>query len=261
MERKASSYFETSLISQTSSSIFPSSRSLDVPLTHRIDRKLVADIRALSQTCRWLRELTLPLVWPRVEVETVKQLGELHELLKFNPSIAPLIKTFRLLWKMDGDCSERHLNKYPREAGLALDLAFRDRLALWNDLMKEDEDLVRYRNDGEAAIYYGDYKCLPPGRGHDWDAVRDEGPFAYDWLSKGPDGNGEDRLIKNAMQFRKCIIKVVNRLTPLETFGWETEVSPMQPEVFAALEKLTKLSDLRLLVFSTYKHCYSTCEC
>lgn len=222
--------------------------NLDVPFDDRLDRKSATDFRALSQTYRRLREFALPLVWARVKVETVKQLGELKELLRVAPFIPPLIRSFRLLWDMDGDSDELKLEAFGQ--GTALDLAFCDRLQLWDDLMKQAGADIEL--DGEPFVMYNGRFTQPPGRGYDLATVADEGHAEYDWLSgtggRGPDGTGEDKLMKNAEQFTECIVEIVGKLTSLETFGWETSVTPMPRGVFDALARLTTLTDLRLVL-------------
>lgn len=189
-------------------------------------------------------------MWVRVEITTVRQLGELRELFKGAPGLAALIRSFRLLWHMDGDCT--HYRLEPMCGFTALDCAFRNRLEIFNRRVKTeapylDHELLRC---GDGSTYE------PPGSEPDWVAVAKVGPLGYDWLQgargSGPDGKGEDKLIKNATQFTQCINEVVNLLTSLETFGWETKVSPMPQGVFDALARLTTLTDLRL-VFSTFK--------
>lgn len=246
--------------------IIPPTINLDVPLTDRIDFKVLRTHRALSQTCRSLRNFTLPLVWARVEVKTVKQLVELHELLQAFPNLAPLIRSFRFLWNMGGDCSDFRLMALREEEGTTLDLAFRDRLQMWDNLMKQrgDEAIVDFAC---CCVELDNLCCDPPGAEldcDDWDALEEQVPVLYDWQDSeggvGPDGDGEDELIKNPHQLTQCIIEIVNMLPSLATFGWETPVMPMPREVFDSLLQLgTPLSDLRL-VFSSYRGNFTDCE-
>lgn len=95
-----------------------------------VKNKRATRVLALSRTCRRLREVTLPLLWTEVDVWTVKELGLLSQLLKASPSIAPLVRCFSFRWQMDGDYFER-CEHYPAKEGSLLDLAFRDRVKLW----------------------------------------------------------------------------------------------------------------------------------
>lgn len=195
-----------------------------------------------------------------MEVRTVKQLGELRELLKSQPQIASLIRSFRFIWDMGGDSHEWKLRAFRQ--GTALDLAFCDRLQLWDDLMKEPGADAEIEG-ADGFVDYNKSLTQPPGEGHDWEAAAAVGPADYDWLAgtggRGPDGKGEDRLIKNAEQFAECITEVVSMLSLLQTFGWETGVTPMPRGVFDALARLTTLMDLRM-AFSTYRSNVSECE-
>lgn len=252
-----------------SSFIIPYSVNVDVPLEQELDHESLEDFRSLSQTCRRLRTFALPLVWAWVEVQTVKQLGELCELLKTVPSIAPLIKSFNFCWDMDGDCTRLRLAAFPHEQGTTLDLAFRDRLEMFDQAMKADgAEPYLYEELDDAGYYVGmalccnGQTCTAPGEGPDWRAFQED-PAGYDWRSgeggRGPDGNGEDELIKNADQFTQRITEIVSKLTSLKAFAWETPVTPMPRGVYDVLAQLASLERLSL-VFSTYRGNLSDCE-
>lgn len=199
----------------------------------------MADFRALSQTCRRLREFALPSVWARIEVKTVKQLGKLRELLRGVPTIVPLIRSFRFLWDMNGECTQAHLAMFKDEEGTLLELAFRNRVRTFNRRVEEaDDDFLA----GEHMFTLQNRGFRSLGRaGPAWPAGKG---------GIGPDGTGQDKIVKNAKQFTQCVIEVVGKLTSLETFGWEAPVTTMPRGVFDALARLKALTDLRL-VFSS----------
>lgn len=256
----ASAYVEPQTYTSLLSIIFPYHRSLDVPLEQDFYFEHTADLRSVSHTCRRLREFALPLVWARVEVDSVRELGATWKLLRASPFIAPLIKSFRFQWGMGGDCEDLQLQAYPDAYGTTLDLAFLDRRHLFDGRMKELGSAVVCRDD---YLEHFDRVYIPPGEDPDWGTVREQGAAAYDWLAgeggRGPDGQGEDKLIKNPAQLTQCFVDILKSLSSLETFGWETGVTPMPRPVFdELLARLATLSDLRL-AFSTCRT--NLCEC
>lgn len=58
-------------------------------------------LRALSQTCKVLRELTLPLLWTNAHAVTIDDLGRLRETLRAAPHLASYIKRFSFCWNMN----------------------------------------------------------------------------------------------------------------------------------------------------------------
>lgn len=149
-----------------------------------------------------------------------------------------------------------------KEEGTSLDLAFRDRMQMWDGMMKANE--VGLVDGFNELVLCKDLWAAPPGENSWWETVEEQGVVEYSWLAgqrgRGPDGAGEDRLIKNAEQFTQCITEVVVQLPSLETFGGETPVLPIPRGVFDLLARLRTLTDLRL-VFSTFRGNLSTCEC
>lgn len=221
----------------------------------------MAELRSLSQTCRRLREITLPLVWTQVEVTTVKQLGQLRETLRAQPHIALLIRSFRFFWDMGGDGDPVTLAIFEEQE--PLDLAFCDRLGLWDRIWKAglaNEEMVSFFD--HAGLSFDDWYSSPPGD-HDFDALQ-AADTNYDWLvgkrGRGPDGYGEDELIKNAEELTHCLIGVIGSCASLETFGWETVVVPMLTGVFDVLARLTTLQDLRVRASSARTN-WTGCEC
>lgn len=101
-----------------------------------------------------------------------------------------------------------------------------------------------------GAVHYEGFTYNAPGT-HDWDEVELQGAEVYDWQAsqiggRGPDGDGDDELIKNPAQFLDCMTEVVRTLSSIEVFGWETPVIPMPDGVFEALRKSPSLTGLRL---------------
>lgn len=88
---------------------------------------------------------------------------------------------------------------------------------------------------------------LQPGRAPYWDplqrtltamlGVARDPPF----ITSGPDGRGEDLLIKSAEKFKKCMTEVVENLSHLTEFAWLSHVTTVPAGTFAALERLTAL--------------------
>lgn len=117
---------------------YPSFYGNDVALLDEDNSEVLADLRALSQTCQHLRAFTLPLVWTRVEVKTVRQLGQLRELLRAAPFIASFIKRFCFTWTMGGDVNMSDCCDIFHET-LNMDIlvcAFVDRIKIWDLIMK-----------------------------------------------------------------------------------------------------------------------------
>lgn len=145
---------------------------------------------------------------------------------------------------MGGDSSNERCWMYAETQGTTLDLAFRDRVQMWTRLMRTSSAWLN-RNEDRYCCLYDDRHCEPPGTDYDWQAVEEVGLAAYDWTTvarygRGPDGNGEDKLIKSPEDLLACSVEVVSSLVSLELFGWETTVTPMPSGVFDALLKLKR---------------------
>lgn len=212
-----------------------------------------------------------------MEVDSVKQLGKLQVVLAGNAQLAQHIKSFKFTWSMGGDCwqfenccrifEEEFEGEEPVFEGTTLELAFQDRLQLWDRIMKRPGAIIAVENPsappGGSLLYDQRGVFNAPGRGHDWDAVRDGGAAAYDWQSsqggRGPDGNGEDRLIKNAEQFLECITALIGSLTSLEMFAWMTPVTPLPKAVYSIFRERQSLTGL-WLTFSTFRSNLTDCE-
>lgn len=207
----------------------------------------------------------MPHIWHCVDVETVKQLGKLRELLEASPSIALHIKDFSFSWSMGEDYM--WFDDYPQETGTLLELAFRDRFQVWDDLRTELEATAKWHRDESPPILYfkhGGVEYTAPGRCH---AV--EGQFRqlkYDRKAPregadGPDGDGEDERIKTPEQLIDCAVEVVGKLASLQKFSWTTPVLPMPAGVFQALSNLTTpLNSLHLDLTKARSH-VQACKC
>lgn len=207
-------------------------------------------LRALSQTCRRLREFCLPLLWRIVHVRTVAELGRLSKVLQVSPSVASLIRSFCFLWDMANEAPGTACYQLPASSGSLLDLAFVNRFAAWEDWAhghglkpRVDEKNILY------VVFQGDV-IYAPGRYESYHAREDKDgnpwwdPYEDRYGCIGPDGLGEDGIINSPQEFNDCIVEVVARLSSLETFGWMTSVAPLPFKAFASLRKLTTLSSL-----------------
>lgn len=176
-----------------------------------------------------------------MDVRTVEELGRLRETLRASPSIAQHIRSFYFNWTMDGDYGMMEL--YDESEGRLVDLAFRDRVDMWEQAMWEHNGhpMTEGCSTGRPdTSFYDerDWTWYEPGCPED--------PESYDGYynsglhirGDGPDGNGEDLLIKNASDLESCVLEIVSQLTRLVTFGWDTPVFPVSVEVGAVLEKL-----------------------
>lgn len=200
---------------------------LDDPVAAEQTEGDLRTLRALSQTCKFLRALALPVLWSVVHVDSVAQLGRLRETLRVSPQLGQLVRTFCFLW---WDYSGNDYRHYPEQEGALLDMAFRDRRQMWEDLAKKHDCKISTRRNGHRSFrLHGRVFQEPPIEG-----------------STGPDGNGEDLLIKSSEQFTRCIIEVVSQLSSLHAFGWSTGMTPMPLGVFNALLSLETLTSLHL---------------
>lgn len=230
---------------------------------------------ALSQTCKRLHSFTLPLIWAVTDVFTVAELGKLREVLRTAPHIATHIRTFRFSWDMDDDFGT--CEGYTKEeAGSLLDLAFVDRQSLWEGLL--------HKHNGKLECYGGteDEDCtegftkwfdrderryVAPGwtpsfeRQEDGRVWKEYDPHTRNKRGNGPDGDGEDKLIKSSAEFNDCVTEIVSQLTSsLQTLGWECPVTTMAAEAVDALAKLKSITALHIDV-STCRGLVHACEC
>lgn len=213
-------------------------------------------LRVLSQTCRALRAFALPLLWEVVHVQSVEELGRLAEVLRVSPHLARYVKNFCLLWRyFDADSLDYSLDYYPVEYGPLLDMAFRDRRQMWLTLAELHGCEIQRGVSNSRFFQFNGQALREPGR-----AVTSSSSEEARVDFSGPDGNGEDRFIKNAEQFNECIIEVVYQLTSLQTFGWDTKVTPIPPGACDALSQLDTLTALHVNMETRRGNVHS-CEC
>lgn len=165
-----------------------------------------------------------------------------------------------LAWDFDGmpwrsNFDDYSYHKYGDGQLTLLDLAFRDRLQMWKDLVEKHNaqtqlEMYDMMSDflspsPKARLYFehdGDryYEPSEPPL-----ATEPTGGSMFKWDKRvggvGPDGKGEDKLIKTAAQFIECCEEIVAQLSSLETFRWNTYITPMPPGIFESLAKLTSL--------------------
>lgn len=198
-------------------------------------------LRALTQTCHLLRAIALPRLWALVQVHSVEELGRLRETLRASPEIAQHIRSFSFVWGMGGSFN---FEGFPTDAGTTLDLAFRDRWKLWNDLRRQHRRRVQWNAHYEQwEFMHADVRYAAPGQ---LPAPRSHKVTKQDWQYAcaqrvggcGPDDNGEDRLIKNATQFNDCVNEIVTQLSSLEAFGWFSFVAQVPQAALNALRSL-----------------------
>lgn len=231
--------------------------SYDRASPERQPNDALRELRTISETCHFLRDIALPLLWRSIRVRTVSELGRLLESLDASPGLAFHVRSFAFAWELPSQL--RDLDVYPSAEGTLLDLAFRDRGRMWELYAKtvnaeiEEEDWL----DGwvQRLFYFAGktfYEPVAPNFQHS-----DPGEAFYDpaapKLASGPDGNGEDALIKTADQLVSTLVNIVAKLPSVRTFMWSTSMMPMPMGVLNALEKLPSLKSLHV-EFGMYRN-------
>lgn len=225
-------------------------------------------LRSLARTCRSLRAFAMPLLWSIVHVDSISELGRIRDILRLSPDIAKYIRCFCFLWNLDDPYGLTIYEDYPTSYGAILDMAFRDRTQMWKDLAQElGCEIERDPPESYFEINKGtsEAKIIPePGQTYEKAdyGPSDDGRWDYDAPrvgTHGPDGDGEDKRIKNAEDFNSCILEIVSKLSCLETFGWSSIVTPIPVEVFAVLANLSNLTSFHTAM-STHRNNLSACE-
>lgn len=203
----------------------------------------IATLRSLTQTCRTLRALALPRLWEHVHVFSVAELGRLREVLRASPEIAQHIRSFVFAWEIHDDCSS-----FPAKEGTKLDLAFKDRWRVWALLRQQYKRPVQWDAEHQQWAFTHDGVRYPaPGTCPSFEGTQST---KQDWLSAstervgghGPDGEGEDRVVKNADDFNSTAIEIVTQLSSLETFKWSCNVASLPAPACEALKQCTLTS-------------------
>lgn len=160
---------------------------------------------------------------------------------------------------MDGDY--RHWYELlPAEEGTMLDLAFRDRWQMWEELRERygcetREESEYFDVDGLHFEYDGDF-YVAPGR----PLPEEEGDDAGRLGGDGPDGWGQDKLVKSAADFNDSVDEVVAQLTFLKEFSWCCHTTPISRCAFSSLSKVNSLRVLHLNFSARRSNVYD-CEC
>lgn len=211
--------------------------------------------RALSETCKILRAIALPLLWSSIRVDSIAQLGRLRESIRVSAHLAQHVRSFTFAWTLAADKHAiRYINEEYQENAESLsllELAFRNRSQMFASLAhsygKELKRIVE-REARNGSLHSKEYFDHPRYGGiHDLDEpllLDDADPSlveSYDWTAPrgiGPDGRGEDRHIKTSEQLTDCITEVVDQFKVLESFRWLSNVFAMPSGVFNALRRL-----------------------
>lgn len=183
-------------------------------------------------------------------------------MLKASPSIARHVRSFCFTWQMSS-FDLYWCNDWDATYATLLEMAFSDRFSTWDSLRESLGCEPTWTSDGaidELSFTHRGKTYRAPGNSPceynmrriivDHDAPR-EG-------TSGPDGKGEDGLIKTPEQLQDCMVEIVRSFTSLETLGWSTFM-PMPQGVFDTLASLTTLSSLRINLRS-YRSTLHACE-
>lgn len=209
--------------------------ALPPTVAYGVNHQMLA-ARSLSWTSRILRAFALPQAWPaEVRITTLAQLGKLREMLRASPLTRTHIKSFVFDWHMGRDgCAA--IMDFPPETGSLLQLAFRNRRQLWQELALQWNCSVVDNGGSGRRFSHNGRTYGEPGRGG--------GP------GSGPDGKGEDALIKSPQDLNACIIEVIGLLPCLDSFSWKSSVTPMSAETCDALAQHSTLKSLHVTMSS-----------
>lgn len=199
----------------------------------------VATLRALSQTSRYLRALSLSRLWAVVQLTSVEELGRLRQTLRASPEIAQHIRSFSFFWGMT-DIPR----PFPGSKLTQLEMAFQDRYAIWDRLREEGQHEVGWDYWSETWGFFSDKSFFrapgsyPPGE-QDWSKA-----CARRVGGSGPDDRGEDRVIKSVEDFTNSVNEVMASLSSLQTFAWMSTMAGLPKDSFNSLQSLKMLTSL-----------------
>lgn len=189
---------------------------------------------ALARTCRCLRALALPVLWSSLSIERVHDLARLHKILQVSPYLGQYVQSFVFDWTLPG--IEKY-NFYPESEGTMLDLAFRNRWELWNNLLQSTSSQIETNDEGRYFVW-DDAEFNEPMLTLDRFTDLDLDPPQED---DGPDSEGEDCFIASPHELITCLVEVVELLPSLKAFTWKSPVLTVPTGVLTALEKLETL--------------------
>lgn len=215
-------------------------------------------LRAVSQTSQRLRNFTLPLLWSVVQLGNVNSVGKLRDAFRLMPHLASYTRVFALRWSMWVEAGIEDLVPYPDAHGSALDMAFIDRGALWDET-REAFGAEIMDSVGCSHFVHQDVVYFQPG-----DPREDsDGPPAIHVNRSGPDGKGEDPRIKSARDFNEAMTEIVAQIAPtLQSFSWSCQVTPMSLGTFEALKGARELRHLHTDLWfpRKFQHCKYSCD-
>lgn len=86
------------------------------PAAHIGKDETIRTLRALSQTCKGIQSVVLPILWQTVHLDTVAELGRLRETLRVSPHLAYHIRSFCFLWNPEF-IPNRYFDEDPHATG------------------------------------------------------------------------------------------------------------------------------------------------
>lgn len=157
---------------------------------------------------------------------------------------------------------------FPESHGSLLDLAFKDRLDIWEELAQElDRAWEKFGDKWTMRVFEPDIgkllvapgRCFPiPEDDEGWG----EPSYSYDasnYEGAGPDGKVEKLLIETPQQFTECIDELMAQLKMLKTFAWSSPVTPVPLTALQSLARSVGFTSLHVNM-STYRTNLFFCE-
>lgn len=146
------------------------------------------------------------------------------------------------------------LDMYPEEEGTLLDLVFGDRWRMWANFARATGSQIQWkvRQDGQLQRFFefDATEFEEPGDPPLIEGRDPRDPSSYDYhaprLDSGPDGKGDDMLIKTPAQLISSLVEVVEKLPLLHAFSRNTALLAMPTGVGNALEQLDTLKSLHV---------------
>ena len=172
---------------------------------------------------------TIFRLWASVHIRDVGDLKHLLRRLECSPGALDCVKVLRftLHWDWYSD--------YPYDwkvCGPPEDWYFGDRAP------KKKEYMLR------NVIPENELDEVDTWTEADWDWIYD-GKYIYGW-TEGPDGKGQDSLVKSASDFRSLVTSLIEDMKNLRTFHWGTNVIPLNADICSALARAEHLQEVSL---------------